>query len=62
MLLPFPSPFSPIHQLLRRRRERTEKFFATIHAFVAEYTALQQDLSSAGKPLDEIRLRAFWEP
>jgi len=33
--------------VLRRRRERADHFYATMQEFVNEYTALQQDLSSA---------------
>jgi hypothetical protein len=44
--------------LLRRRRERAEHFYATIHEFVKEYTALEQDLCSAERLLKGSHLNA----
>ena len=34
-------------ELLRRRKERAQKFYAAVHDFVEEYQSLQQDLSVA---------------
>ncbi len=44
--------------LLRRRRERAEHFYTTIHEFVKEYTALEQDLCSAERLLKGSHLNA----
>ncbi len=44
--------------LLRRRRGRAEQFYATIHALVNEYTALEQDLRSAERLLKGSHLNA----